>query len=307
MRVRHTIFALALLAACSNGDTADTPEEAPVDDTPVESTIDTTPPSVQALELYMLDCGLIEISDLDVFSTAGDYAGQTDTFADTCWLVRHPEGNFLWDLGLPTGLVGEGPQENDVFTLSLERTISDQLAEIGLFASDVEKISISHSHFDHSGQADQFPEATWLVHADEYAAMFPPEASGEETDDEVNDTNSNPYFAFEDLAREEFTFEVDVFGDGTVRIIPTPGHTPGHTSLYVDLPEMGPVLLTGDLYHRLESRDLKRVPRFNVDEAQTRASMDAFEAMAEETGARVLIQHEMDVYNALPKSPEPIR
>lgn len=306
-----TLLATLLLAACSGADAPATEETAPpVETAPAESVIDKPVEEVKAIEMFMMDCGLIDISDLDIFSTEGDYAGQTDTFTDTCWLVRHPDGDFLWDLGLPTGLVGEGQQENGVFTISLERTLSDQLAEIGLFASDVEYISISHSHFDHSGQADQFPDATWLVHADEYATMFPDDTnegdSGADTD-EGDDANANPYIAFADIERREFTGELDVFEDGTVRIIPTPGHTPGHTSLLVTLPESGPILLTGDLYHRRESRELKRVPRFNADVAQTRASIEAFEALAEETGARVIIQHEPEDAAALPRSPDPIR
>lgn len=260
--------------------------------------------------MYMLDCGLIDISDLDGFSSTGDYAGLADTFADTCWLLRHPKGNFLWDLGLPTGLVGNGEQTNDVFTLSMERTISDQLVEIGLFTSDIDMISISHSHFDHAGQADQFPAAKWIVHKDEYAAMFP-DGSGsvsEEGDTENGGVDADhPFAVFAMLEREEFTGEYDVFADGSVTIIPTPGHTAGHTSLLVNLPETGPILLTGDLYHRSESRTLKRVPRFNFDEQQTLASMEAFEARASATGARVIIQHDADDMADLPKAPSPIR
>ena len=75
-------------------------------------------------------------------------------------------------------------------------------------------------------------------------------------------------------------------------IFETPGHTPGHTSLQLMMPETGPVLLTGDLYHRAESRELKRVPRFNSDEAMTVSSMEAFEARADALGAKVIIQHE---------------
>ena len=82
--------------------------------------------------------------------------------------------------------------------------------------------------------------------------------------------------------------------DDDLEIIPTPGHTPGHSSLQLMMPESGPVLLTGDLYHRKESRELKRVPRFNFDEAETLASMDAFEARATRLGAKVIIQHEPD-------------
>lgn len=311
------LIAIALLTACSGEapvePASDTSQETPRK-TVQKPTINAARKGVDALEMYMLDCGKIEISDLDGFSSAGDYAGQEDVFTDTCWLLRHPKGDFLWDLGLPTGLAGGGIQQTGVFSLSMERTLSDQLAEIGLFANDIEMISISHSHFDHSGQADQFQGAKWIVHADEYAAMFPVDADHEEGEEEPHEgedhtdaSGTDPFPDFAALKRAEFSGEYDVFQDGSVVIIPTPGHTPGHTSLFVNLPKLGPILLTGDLYHRRESRALKRVPRFNSNEAQTLASMDAFEARAAKTSARIIIQHEPDDVADLPKSPTPIK
>jgi glyoxylase-like metal-dependent hydrolase (beta-lactamase superfamily II) len=226
-----------------------------------------------ALEVDVLDCGTIGVSDLDAFSTAGDYAGQTDTFTDSCFLVKHPDGTLLWDLGLPGVLTIAGPQTQQIFTVSLAQTLTQQLAERGMSPDDVDYVSVSHSHFDHIGQADQVSGSTWLVSQAELDAMF---------GDGV------------DVAPEQQVFdgELDVFGDGSVVIFETPGHTPGHTSLQLMMPESGPVLLTGDLYHRAESRELKRVPRFNSDEDMTLASMDEFEARAEELGAKVIIQHE---------------
>ena len=310
MRLKISTLAMIMLVACSGSETAPEPDTTSPTQAPPPPAQTQNSQRVNALQLYMLDCGLIEISDLDGFSSAGDYAGTSDTFTDTCWLLRHPEGTLLWDLGLPTGLVGNGQQTNGVFTLSMERTLTDQLVEIGLFTSDVDMISISHSHFDHSGQADQFQSAKWLVHSDEYAAMFPLTQSEEDevtSEAESDEGSPNPFVSFASLEREEFTGEYDVFGDGSAIIIPTPGHTVGHTSLLVKLPEAGPILLTGDLYHRSESRALKRVPRFNADEAITLASMEVFEARAAAEGARIIIQHEMDDIADLPKSPAPIR
>jgi len=299
MRYVTALAAAVLLAACSGERAADQDAPASVDvprEAAPQPALDTARKGVDALQMFMLECGTIEISDLDGFSSAGDYAGQSDVFTDTCWLLRHPEGDFLWDLGLPTGLVGAGVQENGVFSLSMERTLSDQLAEIGLFAN-------------HSGQADQFQSAKWLVHAAEYAAMFPNESddAAPEAGEEDTDSNTAAFPDFESLERTEFEGELDVFEDGSVIIFPTPGHTPGHTSLFVNLPETGPLLLTGDLYHRRESRALKRVPRFNSDEAATLASMEVFEQRAADTGARIIIQHEQDDIADLPKSPTPIK
>ncbi len=240
------------------------------------------------LHVAVLDCGTITISNLDAFSSTGDYAGQADEFTDTCYVVHHPKGILLWDLGVPGILKEAGPVVQDIFTVSLNATITDQLADYDLTPADIDYVSVSHSHFDHIGQVDQVQGATWLVHQNELDVMIPADGSVPQTSaDQIALFN-----AFKNLKREAFTGEKDVFGDGSVVIFETPGHTPGHTSLQLMMPESGPILLTGDLYHRSESRALNRVPRFNTNEEQTMASMAAFEARAASLGAKVIIQHE---------------
>jgi glyoxylase-like metal-dependent hydrolase (beta-lactamase superfamily II) len=276
------MVASLLLAGC-------TPEEQSIS-SPAPDLPD-NPTTAVPLSLYTFDCGSIDVSDLDAFSSTGDYAGQTDSLTNTCYLIRHPQGDLLWDLGLPHGLAGAGPQTEGIFTMTLERTLIEQLADIGLSPKDIEFISISHSHFDHSGQAALFPESQWLVNKDEFNYMF------------STDANKAQNAAFAELSKSIHSGNHDVFGDGSVMMLALPGHTPGHSALQVNLVESGPILLTGDLYHRSESRELKRVPRFNTDEAQTRESMEAFEALARDSGARVIIQHEPVDVATLPKSP----
>lgn len=276
--------AAALMAACAPA-TEKTP--APPAEEPTE-TAEIAEAAAPALYVDVLDCGTIGISDLDAFSSTGDYAGTTDTFTDTCYLINHPEGRLLWDLGVPGILKEAGPVVQDIFTVSLEATITEQLEALSLTPADIDYVAISHSHFDHIGQADQVQGATWLVHQAELDVMIPPDGSTPQTSaDQIALFN-----AFSGMNREAFTGEKDVFGDGTVVIFETPGHTPGHTSLQLTLPESGPVLLTGDLYHRAESRALGRVPRFNSSEETTLASMAAFEARATDLGAKIIIQHE---------------
>jgi len=284
--IKYLMAASLLLAGCSSEKQT---ISAPSPDLPDK------PATAAPLSLYTFDCGSIEISDLDAFSSTGDYAGQTDKFTNTCYLIRHPQGDLLWDLGLPHALAGTEPQTQDIFTISLERTLIEQLAEIGLSAQDIEFISISHSHFDHSGQAALFPDSQWLVNRDEFDYMF------------STDANRAQNAAFADLSKSIFSGNHDVFGDGSVMILALPGHTPGHSALQINLLESGPILLTGDLYHRSESRELKRVPRFNSDETQTRESMEVFETLARQSGARVIIQHEPADVATLPKSPAFLR
>ena len=287
MRTLPALIALSLLAACGSGEpevvvtedevlvTEDLPED--VETALIESAEAASPAA--SLALTALDCGRIEVGDLDLFDVGGAYAGQTDVFADTCWVVEHPDGVLLWDLGVPAGLTESGPVTDGPFTVSLARTLADQLAERELTPDFV---AISHSHFDHTGQPEAADGAVFLVTEAERAHM----------EENPADPNVTPFDALLSATTATFTGERDVFGDGRVRIIEMPGHTPGHSVLYVDLEEEGPVLLSGDLYHLDRAREMRTVPRFNADEAATRESMEAFEALAAQTGARVLIQHE---------------
>jgi glyoxylase-like metal-dependent hydrolase (beta-lactamase superfamily II) len=288
MRLIHALLAttaFTLAPACA-------PKPAPAD-TPAapETEIVAEAEAPAPLTVNVLDCGTIDVLDLDAFSSAGDYAGQTDTFTDTCYVINHPEGRLLWDLGLPGMLAGAGVQNvGGIFNVSLDKTITGQLAELGLTADDVDYVSLSHDHFDHIGQVDQVLNATWLVQEDEYDDMFPPEGTEREIDPQL----AAMWAAFRPLEVQKISGDYDVFGDGTVKILEMPGHTPGHSVLLLDMPETGPVMLAGDLWHRKESRELRRVPRFNWSEPETLASMDKFEALAEELGAKVILQHEPD-------------
>lgn len=315
--MRHIVLgtasaALLALAACSGpADEAGSGGETPAAEDGTNAAVvpeetDADAGNVDALQLIKLDCGTIYVSDLDIFSTAGDYAGETDTFTNTCWLIRHPDGNLLWDLGLPGILTSQDEQATGVFTVSLEETIGQQITDLGLSMSDIDYVAISHSHFDHTGQVDLLDGPVWLVNQMEYDHMFPePEVTEEAPDESEDDADgsdaANQFPGFDLLQHEIILDNHDVFGDGSVIIFMTPGHTPGHSSLLVNLPETGPVLLTGDLYHRTESRELKRVPQFNTSEEATLASMETFEDRADTLGAKVIIQHEAANTDDLPE------
>lgn len=265
------------------------PAEAPAEAPAVEET--EVAGSAAPLTVNVLDCGTLEVTDLDAFSSAGDYAGETDTLTDTCFLVNHPNGRLLWDLGLPGMLVGAGVQTiGGIFNVSMDKSITQQLAELGLTPDDIDYVSLSHDHFDHIGQVDQVSGATWIVQEDEYNDMFPPEGTEREVDPQL----AAMWAAFGPMDVQKINGDYDVFGDGTVKILEMPGHTPGHSVLLLDMPESGPVLLAGDLWHRKESRTLRRVPRFNWNEPATLESMDKVEALASEIGAQVILQHEPD-------------
>ncbi|HYE47803.1 MAG TPA: N-acyl homoserine lactonase family protein [Caulobacter sp.] len=250
-----------------------------------------------AVKLYTLDCGTISVPDADWFADDGSYKGVSRDLIVPCYLIRHPKGDLLWDAGLPQVIAdlpgGKGPEGT-----TMRRKLTDQLADLGLKPSDIEFLSVSHSHFDHIGNGGLFATATWIVDADEKAHAFRPAARADtQTFGFYSALETAPTRLLEDDATH------DVFGDGSVLLVATPGHTPGHRVLMVTLAKAGPVLLTGDMWHLAESREGRKVPRFNVDRAKTLVSMDTVEALAKKTGAKVVRQHVQEDFDAMPKFP----
>ena len=251
--------------------------------------------------MFMFDGGTVQVNMLEIFSQDDAYKGQSKTFADAFYLIQHPDGNLLWDAGLSEDLIGKEPftTPEGAFTVSRKTGIEEQLKSIGLSTNDVKYIALSHTHFDHSGSASKLPNAIWIVQENEYNFV---------TSEEQKKQSPDNFNAIKNLkALKKINGNYDVFGDGRVVIVSTPGHTPGHQSLFLDLEQEGPLMLTGDMYHMEESRENSRVPIFNHDVDQTLASMEVFETFAKEKGARVIIQHSTKDYNSLNPAPEPIQ
>ncbi|MBI2781659.1 MAG: N-acyl homoserine lactonase family protein [Chloroflexi bacterium] len=247
------------------------------------------------IRLFALDGGRILATGADAaeMSDDGAYAGRTLEMPVPCFLVRHPLGDLMWDTGMSQTRTDLGAWATP------GPSLVDQLATIRLAPGDIRFLSVSHGHWDHSGNGGLFFGSTWIVNPVEREIMF---------DDEARATPAmDDYGALETAETRLITDDHDVFGDGSIVIIQAPGHTPGHTVLLVRLAEAGPILLSGDLWHLAESRTHRRQPTFNTDRAQTLASMDRVEALVAETGARVIIQHSPADQASLPRFPASLR
>lgn len=252
------------------------------------------------IEMWRLDCGTIALSDAGPFSDTHLYDGEARTLTDSCYLIRNGDRHLLWDAGLPAALRGTSATQY-VFTLSLTETIADQLGEIGLTPADIDFLGISHYHDDHIGQAALFPQAELLIGRGDAEAV---------TSGRMEETRAQlaPWLAEGATGKvTRIARDHDVFGDGSVTMVAMHGHTPGHSSLVVDLPRMGPMMLTGDLYHFEEQIPNRGVPQFNTDRADTLAAMHRFDQMADNLDATVVIQHDPRHVARLPAFPESAR
>jgi N-acyl homoserine lactone hydrolase len=272
----------------------------------------TTPSAVRkaktprSVRLYVFDCGVLHNADMGRFNLKKEGVTTTD-MSMSCFLIAHPKGNLIWDTGAipddswtPTGaMVTQHVTLPDGQTreADVDKTLRGQLAEIGYFPSDINYLALSHYHYDHTANANEFPGATWLVRQVERDAMFGGKYSGSLQPSTFSALQKSKTII---LGEDEY----DVFGDGTVIIKSAPGHTQGHQVLYVKLAKTGGVVLSGDLYHYPAEKTLDRVPTFEFSQEQTRASRVAVDAFLKKTGSQLWIQHDFDGNGRLKKSPQ---
>jgi glyoxylase-like metal-dependent hydrolase (beta-lactamase superfamily II) len=260
-------------------------------------------PAPSSLRLYVLDCGRLKISDTSPYGFAPSQLATTD-MPVPCFLLAHPKGTLMWDTGvlpdkllLSGGSVTQGnPGSSAMATVT--KPLRAQLAEVGYAPEDITYLALSHCHWDHTANANDFAGATWLARPEERDAMFArPPSFGRCLTPETYSALKNSKTVI--LNSDEY----DVFGDGTAIIKSAPGHAPGHQVLFLKLRRTGSVLLSGDLYHYPEERAQQRVPQTDFNREQTAASRAAIEAFLKKTGTQLWIQHDFTANAKLKKAP----
>lgn len=255
------------------------------------------PKPPKSLRLYVFDCGVIHTTNGDSYSLKKEEMGSTE-MSIPCFLVVHPKGALMWDNGdIPDSAFPPGGGPAKVGVVTQDKPLLPQLAAVGYTPADIKYLAMSHYHGDHVANANYFAASTWLVRKIERDRMF--------SDTPIPRSDPANYSKLKDakivyIDKDQF----DVFGDGKVVILSTPGHTPGHQSLFLKLAKTGPVVLSGDLYHYPEERTLNRLPVSEFNKDQTAASRAWMESFLKTTGAQLWIQHDIIGNAKLKKAPQ---
>jgi glyoxylase-like metal-dependent hydrolase (beta-lactamase superfamily II) len=230
-------------------------------------------------KLYILNCGEGVAGDISRWSP-GVNLGKSMEMSENCYLIHHTQGWLLWDTGIADSIAampsGLAPSDPRAIHWHVTKTLASQLEMLGVKPADIKYVALSHSHPDHVGNVEMFPQAMLLVQKAEYdwpnplgVGRFKPE---------------HPVTKIEG--------DRDVFGDGSVTIFATPGHTPGHQSLLVKLPKTGAIVLSGDAVHFQSNWDNRRVPSINTDKDKTAASMQRIADVMAKEHANLWINHD---------------
>lgn len=245
-----------------------------------------------SLRLIPLECGHLES---EVSALLADAPPGRIRIPVASWLLLHPAGSLVFDTGLHRELqtdlkrIGGLAQTFDV-DFAPGQEVSGRLESAQVDPGSVDWIVFSHLHFDHCGGTELVPNARIVVQRAEWEAGHVPELIAHDV--------YNP--ADFDLGHEVQLIEGphDVFGDGRVHCLPTPGHTAGHQSLRVEL-DSGPVILTGDcIYMRRQLEDMS-TPPFGFDLGLQRTSMLALKKFQDD-GGRLIFGHDPEQFSRIP-------
>jgi glyoxylase-like metal-dependent hydrolase (beta-lactamase superfamily II) len=213
-------------------------------------------------------------------------------FVDNCYLIHDAQGWLLWDTGVADAIAamadGQPPADPKGVHWRRPKTLASQLDQLGVKPADIKFVAVSHSPGDHIGNVELFPQAMLLVQKAEYEWPGPSGASRFKREHPVTKLEG----------------DYDVFGDGNVTIISTPGHTPGHQSLLVKLPKTGTLILSGDAFHFKSNWENRGVPVNNTDKEQTLASMQRIADLLAKEKAQLWINHDKAQRDSLKMAPD---
>ena len=242
-------------------------------------------------KLYILNCGEGVAGDISRWSP-GVVVGKPMEIAENSYLIHHTQGWLLWDTGVTDAIAampnGQAPSDPRAIHWRRPKTLASELAAVGVKPSDVNFLAISHTHPDHIGNVEMFPQSMLLVQKAEYEWPNPLGVGRFKPEHPV----------------KKLEGDYDVFGDGSVTILSTPGHTPGHQSLLVKLPKTGAIVLSGDAVHFKSNWENRRVPTINFDKDKTATSMQRIADVMAKEKAQLWINHDMAQRNTLKLAPQ---
>jgi N-acyl homoserine lactone hydrolase len=248
-----------------------------------------------SVQLYAFHCGGL-VADMATYDPFDPKVGTEIYSPNFFYLVRHPEGNVLFDTGIRPDYLEHAQSVNSMeIEFAPEHHTDAQLAAIGLEPDDIDQVVMSHLHWDHAGGLCYFPNAVVHVHERELKFAFEPAVY------------QAVYYDKKDfdlpVKWNEVSGDVDLFGDGTVTLIPTPGHTPGHQALLVRAGD-NTIFLLSDAAFEIEKLRQRVLPAIIWNPDELVATWDRVEELEQQYGAELICAHELDYKNKVRIAPD---
>ncbi len=248
------------------------------------------------VKLYAMTCGWLS-AKLDLFLEGAE---GTTTVPIEVFLIDHPKGNALFDTGLPKLAQSDpaaayGRRTAEIFkpTFQAGEDVPGLLAAMGVDVERIDFVINSHLHFDHCGGNALVPNATLIIQKREWEAGLDPEIGRQ--------IGLNPKHFDLGHKVKQIEGEHDLFGDGSVPVFPTYGHTPGHQSLRIKSQD-GDVVLAADCCYLHRTLEAMHLPPTGYDRDAQRQVLVKLREMRD-SGCRIIYGHDPEQWRTLPQSP----
>ena len=255
------------------------------------------------IELHMFQTGTLRTKLKYIKMNQGD----SEFVIPVPWfLIKHPLGNVVIDGGNAVEAAidkrGHWGAIVDAYDpiMEISENCVDQCKSVGVLPHDVRYVVQSHLHLDHTGAIGRFPNAQHIVQRVEYDYAFKPHWFA--TAAYIRADFDRPGLNWKFLG-SEYTDNYDLFGDGTIRMIFTPGHSTGHQSFLITLPNSGPILLTIDAAYTVDHWNNLALPGLVVSSADAANSVAKLRKIASDTGAMVVTGHDPKNWEEFLKAP----
>lgn len=255
-------------------------------------------------KLYFFECGTLK-SQKHLF-TLDRGIGEPFEVPVLFFLIRHKGKNILFDTGNALG-VAKNPEKhwgevvNTYYPIMKEEQfVVNQLRDIiGIQPEEVDYVILSHLHLDHAGGVGAFPNALYIAHEKELECAFD-DNNSEEGAYIMEDIGKEVKWLSLDIKFKEF---YDLFDDGAIKIFSTPGHTPGHLSVLINLKDK-PLFLASDSCYTQENLNEIVLPGFFWDAEASKNTITWIKELRDRENIGIVTGHDPKVWTKFKKAPE---
>lgn len=255
------------------------------------------------MKLYFFEAGILKTQKhyLTLNSGVGDAFDVPVPFL----LIDHPKGKILFDTGNAFETIHEKHTHwGDVVAAYDPVMTEDQwcvnaIKKVGCSAEDIKYVILSHLHLDHAGCVGHFPNARYIVQRDELHFAYVPDAYMKAAYIRKDFDKDVDWLILNGWEDDPF----DLFNDGSIKIYFTPGHSPGHQSILVNLPESGPMFFAADACYTTENFQ-GALPGLMWSAAETVRSVERMRYLKEFQGATIVTGHDPESWKQYKQAPE---